>query len=256
MKLGVQLFGCTPFFRENPEAFLKKVKDMGYNAVEPCVAFGDLSVPFAWNASELPRFHSMTQKLGLELDSCHAFAVEFWNHVPEMVEAARLYGFGRFVVGWRGEITREGVEAFARHCADTAAALSKHGLELWLHNNAQEIAGELDGISVYEWILRFCKGRLGAQVDTGWVVCGGRDLKEYLNGMGEYVRSVHHKDVAALTGENGRTDNVALGQGIVDTDFAFRFAGERGLSQIVDQDNSLGDFVDDLRKSAAYLRSL
>lgn len=256
MKLGVQLFGCAPLLRDDPEAFLRKLKEMGYDLVEPCVSFGGLSTPFSWDFSALPEYKAMTDRLGLDLDSCHAFAKEFWNCVPDMAEAARIAGFKRFVVGWRGEITRENVEAFARHCAETAAALSEHGLELWLHNNAQEIAGELDGVSVYEWVLRYCKGSLGAQVDTGWVVCGGRKLKDYLDGIGEYVRSIHHKDVAALTDANGRTDNVALGKGIVDTEFAFRMAQERGLSQIVDQDNSLSDFADDLRQSVVYLRSL
>ena len=87
MKLGVQLFGCAPLLRDDPEAFLRKLKEMGYDLVEPCVSFGGLSTPFSWDFSALPEYKAMTDRLGLDLDSCHAFAKEFWNCVPDMAVA-------------------------------------------------------------------------------------------------------------------------------------------------------------------------
>ena len=129
----------------------------------------------------------------------------------------------------------------------------ERGLELWLHNNAQEIADKLNGISAYEYILRACGGKLGAQVDTGWVACGGEDVAAFLERNADYVRSIHHKDVVALS---DKPDNVALGQGVVDPRIAFDFAVRNGLGQIVDQDNTLGSLTDDLRVSADFLRTL
>ena len=255
MKLGVQLFGCMKLYNEDPEGFLRAVREAGYALVEPCVCFG-ADLPFAWSSAALETHVRRAAAHGLAVDSCHVFSREFWKIVPELIEAAEKCGFKRFVVGWNGAPEREALDAFAGHCAETADALAEKGLELWLHNNAKEIADKIDGISAYEYILRACGGRLGAQVDTGWVVCGGEPLEPFLARNEAYIRSIHHKDVRALTDAEGRTDNVALGRGIVDCETAYAFAAARGLGQIVDQDNSLGSILDDLAASAAYLNAL
>ena len=256
MKLGVQLFGCMPLYNANPEAFLTAVKKAGYDQVEPCIGFGGLELPFAWKSAELALHVERAAAHGLAMDSCHVFAPAFWESVPELLDAAGRFGFKRFVVGFIGEPEREALDAFAAHCAETAAALSGRGLELWLHNNAREIAAKIDGVSAYEYILRACNGALGAQVDTGWVACGGESVPDFLARNAGFIRSIHHKDVKALTDAQGRTDNVAVGEGIVDPRPAFDFAVTHGIGQIVDQDNSLGDILADLASAATCLNSL
>ena len=253
MKLGVQLFGAMKLYNEDPEAFLREVSAAGYDYVEPCTGFGGLTIPFAWSFADLPAHIERVKAFGLTVDSCHVFAENFADAVPKMLEAAEKFGFRRFVVGWRGKAERAALDEFAARCIRTADALASHGLQLWLHNNAQEIADKLDGISAYEYILRACGGKLGAQVDTGWVACGGEDVAAFLERNADYVRSIHHKDVVALS---DKPDNVALGQGVVDPRIAFDFAVRNGLGQIVDQDNTLGSLTDDLRVSADFLRTL
>lgn len=255
MKLGIQMFGPHKLYNADPEGFLAQLKERGYSVIEPCVIFGDMPLP-VWKASEIELHADRVHALGLEVDSFHTFAGEFWNMVPEHVEVCRKAGFKHVVLGYRTEFTRENADAFIAHAIEMADALAEHGIGLWLHNSWQEIRAKIDGISYYEYILRGCGGKLGAQVDTGWVVCGGEDLMEFLNRNECYVQSIHHKDVASLLNEENRTDNVALGVGIVDTKAAFEFGKARGLLQLVDQDFSLREFIDDLTQSAAYLHGL
>lgn len=255
MKLGVQLFGSMRLYNEDPEGYLAKIKEMGYDEIEPCLMFGG-NAPIAWDASKIEEYAKRTQAHGLSISSAHAFAKDFSAATDDMRKAAKKTGIKSFVVGLRGDLGREALAGFANRCISTADALAADGLELWLHNNAAEIAAKIDGLSAYEYVLRACGGRLGAQVDTGWVVCGGEDLAKFLERNAEFIRSIHHKDISSLTDENGRTPNVALGAGIVDPKLSYSFAIERGLGQIVDQDNSAGDFMQDLLVSAKYLRSL
>ena len=256
MKLGVQLYGCTNLYRADPEGFLKRIREMGYDVIEPCVVLDDSANDFAWKLADLDRHVALAKRCGLELDSCHVFADGFWTRVSEMLEIARRFGAKRFVVGWQGAVSRAALDAFAAHCMEAADALAAEGCELWLHNVRDEIAARIDGISAYEYILRACGGKLGAQVDTGWAVCGGEEIADFLTRNEKYVRSVHHKDVAAVTDADGNTVNVALGKGIVDVAFPYAFGAKRGLTQIVDQDNSAGDIMEDLRQSVACLREL
>lgn len=255
MKLGIQMFGPGRFYFENPENFLAQLKERGYTVIEPCVLFGDAPLP-VWKAADVQLHADRVHGLGMEVDSFHTFAGEFWKMVPEHVEVCRKAGFKRVVLGYREAFTRENADAFIAHSIEMADALAEHGIEVWLHNSWQEIREKIDGISYYEYILRGCGGKVGAQVDTGWVVCGGEDLIEFLNRNEPYVRSIHHKDVASMLDEQNRTDNVPLGTGIVDTKGAYEFGKARGLMQLVDQDFSLGVFIDDLAQSAAYLNGL
>lgn len=256
MNTGIQLFGCMKLFNADPDGFLDRLQSAGYGIIEPCVLFGDMPPEFGWRSADMELHAARLKQHRLALSSAHIFASDFSAIVPELIDTARRGGIRQYVVGYRGPFEREAVREFAAKCRSTALRLAEAGIELWLHNSWQEIAAKIDGVSAYEWILRHCEGELGAQVDTGWVVCGGEDLRPFLERNQCFIRSVHHKDVAAPLNADGWTLNVPLGTGIVDTRFAFSFGKALGLSQIVDQDHSAGDFLADLTQSARYLDAL
>ncbi len=256
MRPGIQLFGCMKLYRADPDGFLERLRAAGYGVVEPCILFGDMPPEFGWRSSDVELHAARLKRLQLELSSAHLFAADFSAIVPELIETARRVGIRQYVVGYSGPFEREAAGAFARKCKATALQLAEAGIELWLHNSWREIAARIDGMSAYEWILRRCDGELGAQVDTGWVVCGGEALRPFLERNRPFLRSIHHKDVAAPLDADGQTLNVPLGAGIVDTRYAFSFGQSLGLGQIVDQDHSAGDFLADLTQSARFLRAL
>ena len=256
MKLGVQLFGSMSIYNQDPEGYLSQLKGAGYDVIEPCVLFGMIPEQFGWPAADYAKHAALVKEHGQEIRSAHIFAMDFLEHTEEIVKLAREFGIKAFVVGFNGPFTEEGVKEFSGKCLALAAALEPMGTEVWLHNNAAEIRAKVGGVSAYEAVLRGCDGKLGAQVDTGWVVCGYEELQAFLERNRQYIRSIHHKDVAAIAEVPGETRNAPLGAGIVDNRAAYDFAVSNGLGQIVDLDNSAGDFLQDLADSAAFLRGL
>ena len=256
MKLGVQLFGSMNLYNADPAGYLGRLKAAGYEVIEPCVLFGDVPPLFGWPVKDFARHAALVKEHGQQVHSVHIFARDFSEHTAEIVQLAAEYGIKAFVVGFNGPFTEEGVKDFSEKCLALIAALEPVGAQLWLHNNAAEIRAQVDGVSAYEAVLRRCGGKLGAQIDTGWVVCGYADLAAFLQRNEAYIRSIHHKDVMAVAEDPRETKNAPLSAGIVDNRAAYDFAVAHGLGQIVDLDNSAGDFVEDLAASAAYLNRL
>ena len=257
MEIGVQLFGCMGLYNADPEAFLASIAKAGFTQAEPCVSFGEMPglEQFAWKAEEI-RFHTARlKKYGLSLSSCHVFAKDLLAALPEMIETAAAAGIRQYVIGFHGPVNKENLLAFKETCIRLSDALSAHGIGLWLHNGSAEIVSTLiDGVPAAQWLLEACGGKLGMQVDTGWVVYGGADLRGFMESIAPYVRSVHHKDLREIPPAGQMFVNTAIGDGIVDSAYASAFALEHHLGQIVDQDNSAGDMLADLTRSAAFLQ--
>lgn len=251
--LGIQMFGCAKLFRADPEGFLRKAREMGYTSLEPCILPEEREVPFAWNSREAGHFADLVKAQGLTIDSFHLFSPDPFADPDRVIRTARSVGARAVVLGVRCGYDEGSAAEYAQRCAGLADALKEHGLELWLHNGAPDIAARIGDVSVYEYILRLCGGRVGAQVDTGWAVCGGEELAAFLERNEAYIRCIHHKDVAAVPGPGEAPDCVPPRLGIVDDAAACRFALAKGLPQVVDQDNARGDLYDDMKEFAEYL---
>ena len=255
MKFGIQLFGSMKIFNEDPEGFLRFLADQGYSEIEPCVSFGPDPTPFAWPIGELDKYAKLVKSLGLTMHSCHIFSRGLPADAAAYREVMDQTGVKVFVAGFRGPYTKEGADPFIRECLGISDMLEPLGGEFWLHNNAREIAAQIGPVSAYEYILASCEGRVGAQIDTGWAIFGGKEIRSFLEANKRYIRSIHHKDLASLEpGEHGIPTNTYLGGGVTDTAAAVRFALGSGLGQIVDLDNSAGSLKDDIALSAGYLR--
>ena len=50
-----------------------------------------------------------------------------------------------------------------------ADMLETFGVRLLLHNEAGDIQAKIAGKTAYEHLLDLCMGKVGAQVDVGWV---------------------------------------------------------------------------------------
>ena len=72
--------------------------------------------------------------------------------------------------------------------------------------------------------------KVGAEVDAGWMYCGGVDPEEFLWAHADRVKAVHYKDMK-ITGQEA-----PLGKGMVDLKACFQFARANGALQIVDMD--------------------
>lgn len=88
----------------------------------------------------------------------------------------------------------------------------------------------MNGKTAYEYLLEACGEKVGAEVDAGWMYCGGVDPEEFLWAHADRVKAVHYKDMK-ITGQEA-----PLGKGMVDLKACFQFARANGALQIVDMD--------------------
>lgn len=267
MTYGVQIFGCLREFRADPEGFFQRLARMGYGRIEPCVFFGDASlVPeglreLLWKPEEVPAFQDLMERFGLSLSSCHVFCPDPLGAAEELLALARRTSIDTYVVNCPASTIAEEYPAFARTCRELADRLEKEGAALWVHNGGPEIQArtELEGspVTVLEAVLALAGEKLGAQIDTGWVLYGGLDPAAFLEKLGPRVRSVHFKDMAEGFAERSGNDRFAvLGGGVTDIPAVLAQIPQAGVPVLVDQDASQGDFYADLEASLQALRSV
>lgn len=263
MELGVQIYGCMDLFRKDPDGFFRELSAAGYTQVEPCVAFGisgeeieQSGMKPVWLPEEVPGFVARMREHGLALRSCHMFG-DTEKYGAEMMKLCEENGIAQIVLNLPGGLNRDNCGDYAAACRSFALRLKEGGIELWLHNGFHEIREDIDGKSVYECVLEKCEGTVGAQADVGWVLYGGRDPAAFMQTIRPYLRSVHYKDIKknyeALPLDRIHT---ALGSGALNTAEIYASVSDLGLPQLIDQDASDGDFMEDLRQSAAVLAAL
>lgn len=257
---GVQIYGAMRLFRNDSDGFLGRLRNAGYTQVEPCVAFGmtaeDLNnagMNPVWLPEEVERFRTLTEKHGLEITTCHVFGdPEVFG--DKMKEMAVKNNISALVLGG-APFAGENVNRYARRCLDFAELLEEADISLWLHNNYPEIENKCGEVSQYEAVLQSCGGKVGAQPDVGWVLYGGEAVIPFLQRIRPYLRSIHYKDIRGGRSECTPEEHpICLGKGKLDLDPIVKLAKELKLPQVIDQDDSFGDFMKDLEDSVKLLK--
>lgn len=106
---------------------------------------------------------------------------------------AEKTGLKQFVVKTPENSTESILQQTALNYMKAADMLETFGVRLLLHNEAGDIQTKIAGKTAYEHLLDLCMGKVGAQVDVGWVQFGGEDPVAFLERNAARVQSVHHK---------------------------------------------------------------
>ena len=254
MHYGLQMFGLNPVFHRDKEAFLRRVSAAGYRYMEPCIAMQPIDglEDRIWLPEQLEENAALLSKYGVQINSCHLFVRDIEEEIHLLLPMAEKYSIRQFVLPCPMVQTAAAAGRWARKLNRAAAALAGAGAELLLHNGKDDSSTKIDGLSIYELMLRECPA-LKAQVDVGWLLYGGIDPETFLWQHKDIVRSLHYKDMQQ--GEDGLTE-IGVGRGLVDMSACFQFARANELIQIVDQDSSAGDFLEDMEFVAGKLREL
>lgn len=273
MIYGVQLFGCSKEFRQDPTGFFMRMKHAGIHQMEPCILFDDpidfklnaqargdqtaaLLPELLWLPIEVPAFAAELRSMGLTLSSAHAFVSSLSASREKLLETAKRSGITSYVLNVP-DAAKQNPRAFCEELNQLAAALGSMGVELWLHNGGADTLARVEGVSLYRWILNHCK-KLYAQPDTGWLLYGGEDPYSFLSSLQKKLKSIHFKDLVPDFSKQSGSDLFAvLGDGCVDVAKIMELVPRDGsVSVVIDQDMSRGDFFGDLEQSAALLRSI
>ncbi len=259
MLFGTQLFGISKIFNSDPEGTLKRLSDAGYSFIEPCVAFSDLGgfEKLIWTPQSAEEYSPLLAKYNLSISSCHIFAADILAETDAVIAFGKKFGVSQFVMNCPQEITLETYSAYAELCSAVADKLSAAGMELLLHNNYLEISTKLKGKTAYEWLIEKCGGKVGMQPDVGWVQFGGVDPEAFLWRNAGHISSIHYKDVKGDCTEMPADESgICLGKGKLDAEACFQFARYQGITQLVDQDMSDGDILNDLAEAVKLLKHL
>lgn len=253
MKFGIQLFGILNARRGDPVETLRALRDLGYRRVEPCISLGVIPglEQVIWPIDWFEAHAFEIRQLGLEIVSAHVFAADYAVSALRIAKLAADHGIRQIVVKLPEDLSEISLHQTALIYMRLADLLAEADAELLIHNEAAEIARQIHGKTAYEHFLSLCLGKVGAQVDVGWVLAGSQDPEALLWRLGDAVKSIHYKD---FKGENGQWLPTVIGEGQVDTSACFQFARFQGIPQIIDQDAFVGDPLEDLKKCLAALQ--
>lgn len=250
MKLGVQLFGCSREFRQDPEAFFAELAKIGYTQIEPCILFDSpeespLGKHFSgilWSPEETPSFKSLMERYGLSLRSAHVMCSDVEKRTEEMARLAAETGISAYVFNMN-PAARLDPKPFAALLNRLAERLGEARCEVWLHNNR----GDFTANAPFEAVLQAAP-RLYSQIDTGWAMADGADPAKLLANPRLRLRGLHLKDMArGFETKTGLEVFAVLGEGVTDIPKMLASAGD--VPVVIDQDVPLGDFVVNLRDS-------
>lgn len=255
MEFGIQLFGILNNRRSDVLETLRALRGMGFRQIEPCISLEPIPglEHVIWPVEWFQAHAWEIQKLGLEIVSAHIFAQNLTASAGQLKRLAAGYGIRQFVVKSPQELSGESLQQAALRFMHVADELAEAGAQLLLHNEAADIALRVSGRTAYEHLLALCLGKVGAQVDAGWVCAGGEDPEALLWRLGPLVKSLHYKD---LRRDDGRLIPTIIGSGDVDTAACFQFARAMGIPQIIDSDEFSGNPMEELGECLRTLNGL
>lgn len=233
MYFGVQTYGVSKEWKQDPEGFLKKIYEAGYRQIEPCLGFRVDARDYGfWIPEDLGQAMPLLAKYHIEVHAVHIFLDEYHyeRELAILTELAQKYHISWFVVKSPARLTKDVLDETAARYRELAEELEKAGAGLLIHNEKEDICIRVNGKTAYEYLLEACGEKVGAEVDAGWMYCGGVDPEEFLWAHADRVKAVHYKDMK-ITGQEA-----PLGKGMVDLKACFQFARANGALQIVDMD--------------------
>lgn len=233
MYFGVQMYGVSKEWKQDPEGFLKKIYEAGYRQIEPCLGFRVDARDYGfWIPEDLEQAMPLLAKYHIEVHAVHIFLDEYHyeRELAILTELAQKYHISWFVVKSPARLTKDVLDETAARYRELAEELEKAGAGLLIHNEKEDICIRVNGKTAYEYLLEACGEKVGAEVDAGWMYCGGVDPEEFLWAHADRVKAVHYKDMK-ITGQEA-----PLGKGMVNLKACFQFARANGALQIVDMD--------------------
>lgn len=277
-KIGVQGYTLKKQFGElGPYETLKKVSELGYNAVE--ISQVDMTPE---NVAEIKR---ASDEFGMEIASLSAGLKpqgegqeSLSTHLDKIIADCKTLNTDIVRIGmlpFEAMASLDKVLEFCHEANAVAEKMAEQGIKLYYHNHHLEFV-KYDGRYLLD-IIREEAPLLGFELDVHWVQRGGRNPVEVLKEYAGKVDLVHLKDyrvvpvpqeaVDELLKGNGEdfmqafTNNIQfaeLGQGSLDLPAIIEQSIKSGARYLlVEQDEQYGrDPFDCLADSRDYLKEV
>ncbi|MBQ8208267.1 MAG: sugar phosphate isomerase/epimerase [Clostridia bacterium] len=240
MDYSIQLYSCRDAMKENMEATLKKIAEIGYTLVEPAGFFDHTA----------EEFKAMIDNYGLKVSGTHTgwpalddenfdATVKFHKTIGTQNIIIPGFGFGE---------NREQLEDFIAFVNKVQPKLEAEGMKLAYHNHSGEFIPTVYGAMVHKEIEE--RTNVDFEIDTYWAFNAGLDPVETLERLKNRVHFIHIKD--GFMGGKGKP----LGLGEAPVAAVYEKALELGMQMVVESETQDPDGLTEAEICFKYLKSL
>ena len=252
-RVGLQLYSLRDQFKKDVGSTLDQVRAFGVTDVELAGTYGV--------APE--KFKAELDARKLKAVSAHFSYEQCRDHIDDVVREAKLFGLEYAGCAWiphtdpfDEKTTREAAAVFNR----AGERLAKDGIKFFYHTHGYEFLPYRDG-TLFDLLMAETKPEyVHIEMDVYWIVHPGQDPVKFLEKYGKRVELMHVKDMrrgtpGGFTGQSDVTNNVVLGEGMIDWPAVFRAAKKAGVKWYFIEDESPSAVVQ-IPQSLRYLEKL
>jgi sugar phosphate isomerase/epimerase len=251
--VGLQLYSLRDQFKKDVGQTLDQVRAFGITNVELAGTYGV--------APE--KFKQQLDARGIKAISAQFQYEQCRDDIESVARDAKVLGVEYAGCAWiphkdpfDEKTCREAAAVFNR----AGEALAKHGIKFFYHTHGYEFLPYRDG-TLFDLLMAETKPEyVRIEIDVYWIVHPGQDPVKLLEKYGNRFELMHVKDMkrgtpGGFTGQSDVTNNVPLGEGIIDWPNVFRAARKAGVKWYFIEDESPTS-VSQIPQSLRYLEKL
>ena len=247
--IGIQLYTIREKLKEDFNATMKKIADIGYNSIETA-AYSDGKF-YGYSPKDFLKYSS---DLGLKALSSHADVQ--WNTIDQMIDHTLEAGMEYLVKPWISSDQRKSIDDYKKLADEfnkIGEKCKKSGLRFAYHNHAFEFEN-IDGQIPYDMLLENTEAELlTMQLDTYWMIYGGYQPLDYFKKYPGRFELLHIKDMD----DTKKRESTEIGKGIIDFPEIFAAHKKSGMKYFfLEQEAFKMDVFESLSLSYAYLKTL
>jgi sugar phosphate isomerase/epimerase len=253
-KISVQLYTVRNEITKDIKGTLKRVKEIGFEAVETAFWPEGITVQKAGE---------YIKEAGLSISSAH-IELPVGDKKQAMLDAAASFGCKKMIWhGWPEDkrySTLEGTLELVSIYNEAGKFAKDHGLQFGLHNHWWEYRNKVGGRLVYEVLLDKLDKDIFFEVDTYWVKVAGQDPAKIVGLLDARAPRLHIKDGPARWNDSLPQDNpdpmTAVGKGTQNFPAIVKAANGHTEWMVVEMDKTATDIFEALKESYDYVVKL
>ncbi len=244
--LGIQLYTLRNEMTDEAsvrEGF-KKIKEIGYNHIQPASMCNLTPEKFASLASEA----------GLTASKCGTISAwsQILNAPDELLATHKAIGATNIGIGYMPPEWRdcpENVTRFIAKANEFAKYAESKGFTVGYHNHSFEFK-KVGGVRLMDRLVNEFSENFNFILDTYWVQHGGGDVCAWIKKLAGRIEVLHLKDMAM---EDTQTF-CEVGNGNLNFDGIMEAADKAGIkTYVVEQDSCKGNPFDSIKMSYDYI---
>lgn len=209
--IGLELYSVRTELARDLPGTLRKVAQLGYEAVEFYSPYFNWTLPYAKDV------RSLIDDLGLRCYSTHNHIESFTpgETMAKAIELNQIIGARHLILAStpRGISGVEGWKKLCAQLSDAVATFQPHGLTAGFHNHQTEWA-KIDGDQrIMDLIAANTPKEFVLQFDVGTCIEAGADPVAWISANPGRIKSVHLKDWAPGAATDNKGYKVLFGEG-------------------------------------------